>query len=99
MQTRTHLVLVAAAIAALACGGSKEQNTSPPPPDTTGTAPSGLNIATDSAFSDRTAVVATALPAQVHVTNVGQPASGVVVSWNIVNGGGKVAAPTSTTDA
>ncbi|HEY7396142.1 MAG TPA: Ig-like domain-containing protein [Gemmatimonadaceae bacterium] len=99
MQTRTPLVLVAAAVAALACGGSKESNTSPPPTDTTGTSPSGLNIAVDSAFSNRTAVVATALPAEVHVTKAGQPQSGVVVNWNIITGGGKVASPTSTTDA
>jgi len=94
-RTRAHLFLVAA----LACGSSKESNTSPPPPDTTGTSPTGLNVATDSGFSDRTAVVGTPLPAQVHVTKAGQPQSGIVVNWNIVGGGGKVASPTSTTDA
>jgi len=96
---RTYLVLVAAVLAAVACGHSKEPNTTQPPPDTTSTSPSGLNIAADSGFSDRTAVVATALPAQVHVTNAGQPAAGVVVTWTIVNGGGKVSAATSTTTA
>lgn len=97
MQTRTRLVLIT--VAALACGGSNESNTSPPPTDTTGTSPSGLSIATDSGLSNRTAVVGTTLPAQVHVTKTGQPQSGVIVNWNIVNGGGKVASPTSTTDA
>jgi hypothetical protein len=96
---RPYLVLVAAVLAATACGHSKEQNTTQPPPDTSSTSPSGLNIAADSGFSDRTAVVGTALPAQVHVTNAGQPVSGVVVTWTIVNGGGKVAAATSTTTA
>ena len=96
---RTYLVLVAAVLAAVACGGSKESNATQPPPDTTSTSPSGLNIAADSGFSDRTAVVGTALPTQVHVTNVGQPVSGVVVTWTIVNGGGKVSATTSTTTA
>lgn len=84
----------------MACGGSKESNTTPPPPpDTSSTSPSGFNIAADSGFSDRTAVVGTALPAQVHVTNAGQGVSGVVVTWTIVNGGGKVSAATSTTTA
>jgi adhesin/invasin len=61
--------------------------------------PSGLNISTDSGFSDRTAVVATALPARVHVTQNGQPAANVTVTWAITAGGGKTAPATSTTDA
>ena len=96
---RTYLVLVAAVLAAVACSHSKEANTTQPPPDTSSTSPSGLNIAADSGFSDRSAVVGTALSAQVHVTNAGQPVSGVVVTWTVVNGGGKVSAATSTTSA
>ena len=96
---RTYLILVAAVLAAAACGHSKEANTTQPPPDTSSTSPSGLNIAADSGFSDRTAVVGTTLPAQVHVTNAGQPVSGAVVTWTIVNGGGKVSTATSTTTA
>jgi hypothetical protein len=94
---RPYLVFFAAICAAAACSRDLTSNSSP---STTGTSTSssGLNISVDSGFVDRTAVVATAIPAIVHVSLSGQPSAGVAVSW-IVPDGGSVSPASSITDA
>jgi hypothetical protein len=95
---RPYPVLVAALCAAAACSHDTTSSPSPSTPGTS-TSSSGLNISVDSAFANRTAVVATAIPAAVHVTLSGQPSAGVTVSWIVPAGGGSVSPASSTTDA
>jgi len=93
---RSHPVFLAAVCAVTAC--SRDVTSSSPSTSGTSTSSSGLNISVDSGFTDRTAVVATPIPAVVHVTLSGQPSAGVAVSW-IVSDGGSVSPASSTTDA
>jgi adhesin/invasin len=95
---RPYPVLVAALCAAAACSHDTTSSPSPSTPGTS-TSSSGLNISVDSAFANRTAVVATLIPADVHVTLSGQPSAGVTVSWIVPAGGGSVSPASSTTDA
>lgn len=97
------LLLLTALVALSACRGSDDSGTDPNNGNNNnggsngGT--TGLNVAVDSGFSDRVAVVSTDVPARVHVTNAGQPAANATVVWSVTGGGGKVAPATSTTDA
>lgn len=95
---RTSIVVIASLAAAVACSRDLTSNSTP---STGGDSSSskGLNISVDSAFANRTAVVATPIPAVVHVTLAGQPAPGVSVSWVLTDGGGSVSPTSSTTDA
>ena len=95
---RTTIVVIASLAAAVACSRDLTSNSTPSTGGTSNSA-NGLNIAVDSAFANRTAVVATAIPAVVHVTRAGQPEAGVAVSWIIPDGGGSVSPASSTTDA
>jgi Bacterial Ig-like domain (group 1) len=94
---RPYPLFVVALCAAIACSRDLTSNNSP---STSGTSTSsgGLNITVDSDFTNRTAVVGTAIPAIVHVTRSGQSESGVTVSW-VSPDGGLVSPTTSMTDA
>lgn len=96
---RTSSIFLIAALAVSACG--KDSSTTPGTDTTNGgsTSPSGLNVAVDSGFSDRTAVVGTTIPARVHVTQAGVGSPGVTVTWAVTAGGGSVSTTTTTTDA
>src|SRR5690242_14018353 len=89
--------LVAASLAAAACSRDVTSNSTP----TTGptTSSNGLNIAADSALANQTAVVGTAIVAKVHITQAGQPVSGIAVNWIVPTGGGSVSPTSSTSDA
>jgi hypothetical protein len=95
---RPYPFLVAALCAAAACSHDATSSPSPSTPGTS-TSSSGLNISVDSTFANRTAVVATTIPAAVHVTLSGQPSAGVTVSWIVPASGGSVSPASSTTDA
>jgi hypothetical protein len=58
-----------------------------------------MNIAVDSAFAVRTAVVGTSLPAKVRVTLNGTPVVGLGVLWTPATRSGTVSATTSATDS
>jgi hypothetical protein len=94
---RPHPCFVVALCAAAAC--SHDTTSASPPTPGTSTSSNGLNISIDSTFTNRTTVVATAIPAIVHVTLAGQPSAGVTVSWIVPAGGGSVSPASSTTDA
>ena len=98
---RTLLLLATLVAVATSCGKSDDDSgdSGTPTDPNNPSNPSALNISTDSGFSDRTAVVATDLPARVHVTQSGQPAANVTVTWTVTAGGGKTTPATSTTDA
>jgi len=95
---RPSILLVATILVASAC--SADSNSSPlTTPPSGSTSSSGLNIAVDSGFADRTAVVAATIPAIVHITLAGQPAAGITVTWIVTTGHGTISAASSTTDA
>ncbi|HEY9225275.1 MAG TPA: Ig-like domain-containing protein, partial [Gemmatimonadaceae bacterium] len=93
--------VLAAALAASACSSSSESNVVPTPTTPSGgpISPNGLTVVVDSGFSDRTAVVATTVPARVHVTLNGRPAPNVTVAWAVAAGGGSVSPSATITDA
>jgi hypothetical protein len=95
---RTSIVVIATLAAAMACSRDLTSNSTPSTGGDTSSSKK-LNISVDSAFANRTAEVATAIPAAVHVTLAGQPAPGVAVSWVLADGGGSVSPTSSTTDA
>jgi adhesin/invasin len=95
---RLYPCLIAALCVATACSHDTTSSPSPSTPGTS-TSSSGLNITVDSTFANRTAVVATAIPAAVHVTLSGQASAGVTVSWIVPAGGGSVSPASTTTDA
>jgi len=90
-------ILFAAVIAAAACSSDSSSSpiTSTPDPKS----PSGLNVSIDSGYADRAAVVATTIPAIVHITLAGQPAPGIAVTWIVTSGHGTVSTAAVTTDA
>ena len=100
---RSRLVIVSAAFAfAAACGGGGTDTTNPSSGNNNGNGnptTSSFTISTDSGFADRTATVGTTIPARVHVTNANVPVPNVTVTWTVTAGNGKVANPTSLTDA
>ena len=98
---RTLLLLATLVAVATSCGKSDDDSGNPgtPTDPNNPSNPPALNVSTDSGFSDRTAAVASELPARVHVTQNGQPAANVTVTWTVTGGGGKVTPATSTTDA
>jgi len=94
---RPYPFLVAALCVATACSHDSTSPSSPSSPGNT-TSTNGLNIAIDSTFTNKTAVVATSVQALVHVTLAGKPAAGVVVGWILPAGDGKISSTSSTTD-
>ena len=58
-----------------------------------------MNIAVDSAFAVRAAVVGVSLPAKVRVTLNGTPVAGLAVTWTPAARSGTVSAATSATDS
>ena len=96
---RTSIVVIATLAAAMACSRDLTSNSTPSTGGDSSSSKS-LNISVDSAFANRTAVVATPIPAVVHVTLAGQPAPGIAVSWVLTDAdGGSVSPASSTTDA
>lgn len=97
---RIPSLLFAAAIAVAACGGSESTSPETPPlPGDGSTSPTGMNIAVDSQFATRSAVVGTTLPAGVHVTQNGVGVANITVTWIVTAGGGTTSSASSTTDA
>jgi adhesin/invasin len=91
------LVFLAAAAAACSSDSGSGGSTSPTTPTTPST--NGIAITVDTALAARTAVVGSVLPASVHVTQNGQPAPNISVTWTVSAGGGSVAAATTVSDA
>ena len=92
-----HFALAFFAALAVACSKDSSSGSTPTTPTTPST--SAIGISVDSALVSRTAVVGSVLPAMVHVTQSGQPASGITITWTVSTGGGSVAAPTTVSDA
>lgn len=95
---RIPSLLFAAVVALSACGGDDKTSPTETPGDGT-TSPTGLNIAVDSQFAVRTAVVGSTLPAGVHVTQNGAGVPNITVTWIVLAGNGTTASQSSTTDA
>ena len=90
-------IFLAVSLSVAAC--SRDLTSSSSPTSGTPTPSNGLNIAVDSALANQTAVVGTAIVAKVHVTQSGQPVSGIAVNWIPATDGGTVSPSSSTTDA
>jgi len=83
----------------VACSSDSSSGTTETPTTPTTPSPNARAVTVDSAFAIRTAMVGTSIPAEVHVTQNGQPASGVTVTWSVSTGGGTANPTTSLTNS
>jgi hypothetical protein len=97
---RMRLRFICALVLSVAAACSADSTTSPANSSTGdgSTSSNGVNIAVDSAFADRDAVVGTSIPARVRVTLNGVAVAGLTVTWTPAARSGTVAATTSNTD-
>jgi adhesin/invasin len=83
----------------VACSSANDSGTGTLPTTPATPSANGYSITVDSVLAFRTATVGTSVPASVNVTQNGQPASGVTITWTVSAGGGTVSVPTSVTNA
>lgn len=83
----------------VACGSDSSSGSTDTPTTPTTPTTNAYSITVDSAFAIRTAMVGTSLPAEVHVAQNSQPASGVTVTWSVSTGGGTANPTTSVTNS
>ncbi len=102
IQSLSPSAVAFAAAAILAVGGcshdSKSSVTEPTGTDTSKSS-AGVVIAIDSEVTGQTAVVGTAVPVRVHVTESGAPIPNTTVQWSVTGGNGKLSSASSVTDA
>lgn len=97
MSMRAYAIFLAALTVGCSSASSSGSTDTPTTPTTPST--SAYSVSVDSALAIRTATVGTSIPAEVHVTQNSQPASGVTVTWSVTTGGGTVNPTTSVTNS
>jgi len=94
---RAYLCILTAFAVACSSDSNSGSDTTPTTPTTP--AANAYSVSVDSAFATRTAMVGTNLPSEVRVSQNGQPASGVTVTWTVSTGGGTANPTTSITNS